>query len=209
MHFAFLAYYPLSDYQKLINFDAAYYIVLKSKFNLMFSVCQIIIIIYGNKALFTDANIRLIQLLENIIVKNDSSCFSIPTHKRKNLCKVIQRNFMAYLNLFQSVITITSKMKFFVWLPIFFNRLFNFNSFYDAVFVFFFYCFVDSKLRATVQRQLLDSDHRFTYSFPSQRHRVYVILYKHHPRVCLCICFLGNLTGHFYVYDEAKLRYHC
>lgn len=114
VHFAFLAYYPLSDYQKLINFDAAYYIVLKSKFNLMFSVCQIIIIIYGNKALFTDANIRLIQLLENIIVKNDSSCFSIPTHKRKNLCKVIQRNFMAYLNLFQSVITITSKMKFFV-----------------------------------------------------------------------------------------------
>lgn len=111
LHFAFLAYYPLSDFQRLINFDGAYYLVLKSKFNLMFAVCQVIIIIYGNKVLFTDVNIRLIQLLENVIVKNDSSCFVWPTFKQKTLCKIIQRNFMAYLNLFQSVITVTSNYK--------------------------------------------------------------------------------------------------
>src|SRR5699024_4503836 len=98
-------------FQRLLNFDGAYYLVPKAKFNLMFAICQNIIIIYGNRILFTDVNIHLIQFLENIIIKNDSSYFNWPTYKQKNLCKVIQRNFMAYLNLFQSVVTITSNTR--------------------------------------------------------------------------------------------------
>lgn len=102
LHFLFLAYYPLSDFQRFLNFDGAYYLINNSMFSLMFAFCQNIIIIYGNKILLTDANINLIEFLENIIIKKDGSYFNWPTYKQKNICKIIQRNFMIYLNLFQT-----------------------------------------------------------------------------------------------------------
>ena len=111
IHFLFLSFYPLTDFERVLHFDGAYFMIPKAKFNLFYAAIQVIVIIYSNEVLFLKPTIyRLNEFLNRLVFHSDSSFFVWPKYKNEIICQRIQRRFIEYLNLFQSCLLIMGKL---------------------------------------------------------------------------------------------------
>ena len=105
-HFLFLTLYPLTKLERVLHFDAAYTLVPKATFSLMFFGAEFIVITYGNRNLFLNANYHLNVFLHKIMFQNDGSFFIKSKYKNKLIFVQIKKYFLYFANMLQSLVFI-------------------------------------------------------------------------------------------------------
>lgn len=109
IHFlALYAWSPLSDEQQIVHFDVLSILVPNSKYN-FFAALSALVTAYFNFILLFKADVKLNELLREVLYDGKTTFFLWPTFKGKPVVKVVKRFLKFVINLFHIFVLVTGK----------------------------------------------------------------------------------------------------